>query len=120
MIDFSLEPVGENGDIISVSVTGDLDAANCDYLLQCVEGQIEDGYTKLILDCQHLEYISSMGLGMLIRVHSRMKNLGGDVKLARLHGTVAEILRLVKLDRIFHLYSSVEEAAAAFGETVPE
>lgn len=117
MLDFSYKSVGENADIMSLAITGDLTADNCDYLLQCVESQIDDGYQKLILNCDGLSYISSMGLGMLVRVHSRMKKLGGDVKLANLHGKVAEIFHLVKLDRVFQIYPTVEEAAASFGET---
>ena len=117
MLDYSYEPVGENGDIMSLAITGDLTAENCDYLLKCIESQIEDGYDKLILNCEDLSYISSLGLGMLVRVHSRMKKIGGDVRLANLHGTVAEIFRVVKLDRVFQIYPTVEEAAASFDET---
>jgi len=116
MLDFSYERIGKDEDIICIPISGSLNADNCDYLLDCVEGRIEAGHHKLILDCDGLSYISSMGLGMLVRVHSRMKKVGGDVKLANLHGTVAEILQLVKLDRVFHIYRSVDEAVASFGE----
>ena len=116
MLDFSYEPVGENSDLMALAIKGDLTADNCDYLLKCVESQVEDGYQKLILNCDGLSYISSMGLGMLVRVHSRMKKIGGDVKLANLHGTVAEIFRMMKLDRLFRIYPSVEAAAASYAE----
>jgi anti-anti-sigma factor len=56
-----------------------------------------------------------MGLGMLVRVNSRMKKLGGDVKLAAVHGTVAQILGVVGLNRLFQIYSTVDEAIAAHG-----
>ena len=97
------------------ALSGKLDAFHCDYLLKCVEHQIEEGYKKLILDCHGLEFISSMGLGMLMRVHARMKKLGGDVKLARVHGVVASAITLVRLDRALHMYPTVEEAVAAHG-----
>ena len=96
-------------------LSGRLDAFHCDYLLSCVEHQIEDGRKKLILDCKDLEFISSMGLAMLIRAHAKMKKLGGDVKLAGVGGLVASTLSLVGLDRVFHLYPTVEEAVAAYG-----
>ena len=90
MLDFYYEPVGEKGDIISVVVSGSLDAENCEYLLDCVESQIKDGYKKLILDCDGLTHISSIGLGMLVRVNSRMKKIGGDVKITGVKGAVAQ------------------------------
>ncbi len=114
MLNFTYERIGENKEIICIPISGSLDAENCEYLLECVVGRIEAGHTKLILDCNDLDYISSMGLGMLVRVNSRMKKIGGDVKLANLHSTAAKILRLVRLDSVFQIYPSVEEALAAF------
>ena len=115
MADFDYEWLGKDGDIVSVVLSGKLDAFYCDYVLKCVEHQIEEGYKKLILDCNDLEFISSLGLGMLMRVHARMKKLGGDVKLARVHGVVASAITLVHLDRVLHMYPTVEEAVAAHG-----
>lgn len=117
MLDFTYEPLGEEGDIICFPLTGSLNAENCDFLFDCIEGRIEAGYTRLILNCEGLSYISSLGLGMLVRVHSRMKRIGGDVKLAHLDGAVGKILHLIRLDRVLQIYPSVEEAAASFGES---
>ena len=115
MIDFYYETAGKNEDMVTVVLSGNLDADNCEYLLTCVENQIKSGYQKLILDCGQLTYISSMGLGMLVRVNSRMKKVGGEVKLAALNTTVSKIVSLVGLDRVFHLYPTVEDAIAAHG-----
>ena len=115
MVDFHYQDCGENRDIVSVVVSGKLDAFHCDYLLKCVEHQIEEGYKKLILDCTDLEFISSMGLGMLLRVHARMKKHGGDVKLAGVHGVAANLISFVHLDGILQMYPTVEEAIAAHG-----
>lgn len=115
MFDFRYETVGQNKDILAVVLTGRLDEANCNYLLDCVADEILEGRTKLILDCGQLEYISSMGIGMLVRVNARMKKLGGDVKLAAVHGAVAQILTVVALNRVFQLYPTVEDAIAAHG-----
>ena len=95
-------------------LSGKLDEVGCDYLLSCVENRIENGYTKIILDCDKLAYISSMGLGMLVRVHSRMKKHGGDVKLASVHGVVADLLSMVRLDKVLEIYPSVGEAIVAY------
>jgi anti-anti-sigma factor len=115
MFNFRYEKVGENRDIVAVVLTGTLDENNCDYLLNCVEDEILEGRTKLILDCGQLTYISSMGLGMLVRVNSRMKKIGGDVKLAAVHGAVAQVMSVVGLSRIFQIYPTVGEAIAAHG-----
>lgn len=115
MLDFSYRAVGPDENICCIDLSGELTAENCDYLLKCVESQIEEGYKKLILDCQQLTYITSMGLGMLVRVNSRMKKIGGDVRLANLHGTGADILKLVGLHKIFQIYDNVDDAVKAEG-----
>ncbi|MCE9604682.1 MAG: STAS domain-containing protein [Planctomycetia bacterium] len=113
MFNFEYEKVGKNGDILAVVLFGTIDETNYEYLLKCVAEEILDGSKKLILNCEQLTYISSMGLGMLVRVHSRMRKLGGDVKLAAVHNTVAQILSVVGLNKLFHIYPTVEAAIAS-------
>jgi anti-sigma B factor antagonist len=115
MADFYYHACGKNKDIVSVVVSGKLDAFHCDYLLNCVEHQIEGGHKKLILDCSELNFISSKGLGMLVRVHARMKKHGGDVKLAGVRGAAASLISVVHLNKAFEMYPTVEEAIAAHG-----
>ncbi|HEY1380172.1 MAG TPA: STAS domain-containing protein [Gemmataceae bacterium] len=115
MFDFRYEKVGKNQDIVAVVLSGILDEGTSTYLLGCVEDEILEGRKKLILDCGQITFISSMGLGTLIRVNSRMKKIGGDVKLAAVPGAVAEVMRVVGLHRIFEIYPTVEDAIAAHG-----
>ena len=77
-------------------------------------GEIEEGNRKIVIDCRNIEFISSLGLGMLVRAHSRMKKVGGDVKLARLSNLVADLLSTVALDKVFHLYPTVRDACASY------
>ena len=46
MTDFYYSELGKNKDIISVVLSGRLDAEQCDYVLHCVQKQIEEGYTN--------------------------------------------------------------------------
>jgi anti-anti-sigma regulatory factor len=39
-----------------------------------------------------------------------MKKLGGDVRLVGVSGLVADVVRVVKLDKILQIYDTVEEA----------
>ena len=115
MFDFRYETVGKDKDILKVVVSGSLDESNANYLLDCVKDTVLEGRTKVVLDCSQLTYISSMGLGVLARVHSRMKKIGGDVNLAGIQGPVASVMELVKFSRLFHFYPTVEDAIAAHG-----
>src|SRR5436190_3765916 len=113
MFDFHHERVGKNQDIVSVALSGILDESSSKYLLGCVGDEILEGRKKMILDCGQVIFISSMGLGTLVRVRSRMQKIGGDVKIASVPAAVAEVMRVVGLDQIFQIYPSVDHAIAA-------
>lgn len=115
MINFRSYKLENDSAVDVVELTGSLDTEACEYFFSCVEELIESGNDKLIIDCHGVDYVSSLGLGMLMRTHSRMKKRGGDVKLARIEKAVADIFAAVGFDRILQLYGSVDEAHQSFG-----
>jgi len=114
MIDFDSYKTGEDDEILVMKVSGKLDNETSLYFFDCVESEIEDGSTKIVLDFEELGHISSLGLGMLVRVHSRMKSQGGDVKFAHIRGVAAEVVGAIGLNKLFHFHATVEEACQAF------
>ncbi|MGI9470300.1 MAG: STAS domain-containing protein [Rubripirellula sp.] len=116
MLDFHYKTLGENDEVLLFVLSGNLDTTQCEYLYNVIGKEIRKGQEKLILDCHDLGYISSMGLAMMLRVHAKMRKIGGDVKLAGVNGTVADVIRLVKLDRILQLYDTVDEAIESIEE----
>jgi anti-sigma B factor antagonist len=112
MIDYQTYKAGENDEVLVIEVGGRLDTMSSDYLLDCVKAQTERGARKIVLDCSNLDYVSSMGLAALIRANSRMKELGGSVALVQVPGLVADVVRIAHLDKLFNIYSTVEEATA--------
>lgn len=115
MLNLRHEKAGLNKDIVRVILAGILEESNCKHLLDYAEEQIRGGCKKLILDCGQISFISSMGLGTLVRINTRMKKTGGDVKLAALQSPVAEVLRVSGLHLIFETYPTSDDAIAAFG-----
>ncbi len=112
MIDYETYRTGAHDEILVLELTGRLDTHSSDFLVSCLGGHIKNGTSKIILDCGDLEHVTSIGLGALVRIHSRLKGDGGEVKLARVEGVVADVLRIVHFDRLFNIYPSVEEASA--------
>ena len=113
MIDYITYTTGENDDVFVLELTGRLHEKTATFLFDCVDGHIQRGHKKLILDCGDLEHIVSAGLGTLVRIHFRLKEKGGQVQLVRVHGVVADILRIVHFEKLFHMHDSVEEAVAS-------
>ena len=101
-------------DVLVIEATGKLDTVTADFMLDCIQGLIEKGDTKIVIDCENLDLITSFGLGMLVRANKRMKDKGGMIAIANAHGVVAESLRIVHFDRLFNMYPNVEQAATSF------
>lgn len=69
---------------------------------------------RVVMDLKKLLFIDSSGVGALVNALSTAKNAGGDIKLANVPAQVKSVFEVVRLDKLFTAYPSVEEAVAAF------
>jgi anti-sigma B factor antagonist len=56
-----------------------------------------------IVDCGRLEYISSAGLGVLLKVQKRLQMVDEGLTLANLNNHIVDVFRYAGLDRIFKI-----------------
>jgi anti-sigma B factor antagonist len=103
-----------DGDVLILNADGGLAAVTAEDFVGELERAIELGCRKLIVDCGRLTYISSYGLGVLVRLHKKLAAKGGDVKLANVSGTVPRILSMTRLNKIFEIYENLDDARLAF------
>jgi anti-anti-sigma factor len=54
-----------------------------------------------IIDFKELEYISSAGIGSLLKTYIRLKESGNTLKLVNLSKHVSEVIRYSGLDKVF-------------------
>jgi len=101
-------------DVLIIAADGGLDRHTSKEFAERILELIEGGITKIIIDCAKLTYISSWGLGVLLRLHKRAKNAGGEVKIANVHSRIVEILNLTHLNKIFGVYPDVNRARLDF------
>jgi anti-sigma B factor antagonist len=101
-------------DILVLMPVGDLDSATTPEFNAEIEKHLANGCSKIIIDCRKLGYISSLGIGSLVTLKTRLTRKGGDVKLSTLLGPVAKLVRLVRLDKILDIYGDLEFARQSF------
>lgn len=101
-------------DVLIIAADGGIDSHNANEFLENLAKVFDAGIHKVIVDCSELRYISSYGVGVLIRLHKKLAQRGGQVKLAAVQGPLFTILRILRLDTVFHIYPSVERAREAF------
>jgi anti-sigma B factor antagonist len=81
---------------------------------------VDAGARKLVLDLSRVDFIDSSGLGALVSTLKRIKQLttAGDVRLAHVTPPVLAVLEIIRLNRVFHAYPTVEDARRSFVATV--
>jgi anti-anti-sigma factor len=62
------------------------------------------GYSRLVrLDLSGTNYLDSSGVGWLLTCHKRMRQAGGKLTLHAPHPIVANVLKILKLERVFDI-----------------
>ena len=103
-----------DGDILAIVLCGDLDSTTAPEFTRQIQEHLDAGHSKIIVDCRNLAYISSLGIGSLITLQTRVKRRGGEVKLAAVFGPVMEVLRLMRIDKLLNIYGDLEFARKSF------
>ncbi len=67
------------------------------------------GYRWLVIDMQQVTFMSSMGIGMLVDARSRAAGLKMKVILANVTGDLDQLLRMVKLDKVFSICTTEKQ-----------
>ena len=102
--------------VLIMSADGGLNADTAADFVNQLEDLIDYGVKKMIIDCTNLTYISSYGIGVLVRLHNRMQKYGGHVKFASPPSVVLHALTLTRLSKLFEIYADVNQARLAFRE----
>jgi len=68
------------------------------------------GKTRFVLELSELRYMNSSGLNVLVSVLTKARNSGGEVVVCNLNKKVKDLLVITKLDTIFHILPTVEDA----------
>jgi len=87
-----------------VIVIGRLDAAEARKAQEFLDG-IENPRE---LDCALLEYISSAGLGILLRTQKRVMAKGGGLRLVNVSNHIRDVFRYSGFDKIFVIVGAAD------------
>ena len=101
-------------DITIVEVEGQLIVGNRQELKQRVLDECEAGARKVLVDFTRTGYIDSSGLGVLVSLAKRLREDGGELRLANLNDDLRTLFELTKLDTLFPISDSRERALESF------
>ncbi len=106
--------VSKQGEVCIIEVEGQLIVGNRQELKQRVLDEAEGGARKILVDFARTGYIDSSGLGVLVSLAKRLRELGGDLRLANLNDDLQTLFELTKLDTLFQIADTRERALEGF------
>ena len=104
----------ESGDVRVLSFQGNLDTNTSPDAESEINGLIDGGAQKLLVNFEKLDYISSAGLRVLLATAKKLKASGGDLKICCLNQTVQEVFDISGFATILSVTSTEEEALGSF------
>lgn len=87
-------------DYTELKIEGRLDAYWADHLSKEMDLTIREGSHHLILDLSDLEYISSAGIGILIKYDIILSEMNGSFSVSLISEPVKKVLDLIGLDEV--------------------
>jgi anti-sigma B factor antagonist len=75
---------------------------------------LETDRPRVVLDCSGLWHVDSAGIEILLQTIDAAMKRDGDVKLAAVSPASAAIMELMRVDRLFEIFDTAEEATRSF------
>jgi anti-sigma B factor antagonist len=109
-MDFQLSEQQLSEKTMQLTLSGRLTAATAPQLRDKIAQLVESRRAELIFDLSTLNFLDSSGLASIVSGLKSTREHGGWLKLVAPTSQVSDIFKLTKLDRVFDIFSSVEEA----------
>ena len=104
----------KENDIMIYSVEGDIDINSSPDIRKAFDKTVNSKIMKVIVNLTGVSYIDSSGLATLVEMLKRAKVYGGKLRLTNLAAKVKSLFEITKLERLFDIYDTEEEAKADF------
>jgi anti-sigma B factor antagonist len=97
-----------------VRVEGQLIVGNRQELKDLIQRSLDAGARRLLIDFSRTGYIDSSGLGALVSINKRIREAGGELRLSGLNEDLRSLFELTKLDTLFAIAETPQQALASF------
>jgi anti-sigma B factor antagonist len=75
---------------------------------------LKENVHKIIFDVKGITMLDSTGVGILVVSQAKIKKDGGELRIAGASGVVEDIMKMTSLDKLVHMYPTVDAAAENF------
>jgi anti-anti-sigma factor len=112
----AIHVTGSDDGIGVVAVEGRIDTATARSVEQAINGLLDTGVQRVVVDFSNVTYVASAGIRALILAQRRAQQFagGGGIQLAALTPNVQEIFSIAGLEQMFKFHKTVDDARASF------
>jgi anti-sigma B factor antagonist len=93
-----------------IAIVGEIDASSSIELDLAIAKSVGEGFKKILVDCQALEYISSAGLGVFMSYIEELKDKGISFVLFGMKERVLNTFSILGLADLLNIRDSKQEA----------
>ena len=104
----------KQNDIVICAVKGDIDINSSPSIRKGFDELTKSQEKKIAINLEGVSYIDSSGLATLVEVLKKTKAYGGKLRLCNLADKVKGLFEITKLDKIFDIYNTAQEATSNF------
>ena len=101
-------------DVKVLGFEGSLDTQTSPTAEMQLTQMIEQGETKIVVNLEKLNYISSAGLRVLLAAAKKLRTTGGELRICSLSELVAEVLDISGFDMILPISATETDALEGF------
>ena len=69
---------------------------------------------RILINFENVEHLSSAALGTLITINNKVRQKGGQLRLANIDSKIYEVFVITKLNKLFQVHESTAKARASF------
>src|SRR5215470_4949569 len=88
------------GEVLELKIQGRVDGYWADHLSAAVDQEIRQGHHHIQLDLSQVGFLSSAGIGTLVRLYKDLKSIQGSFVISNCSRTVLKVLQLSKLEDV--------------------
>ncbi len=106
--------VSDAGEIKVVRIEGKLDTQSSPHAQAQLTQLIDQGATKLVVNFEKLDYISSAGLDILLKAAKQLEGNSGELRICSLNEFVQEVFEISGFNTILSVFNSESDALSRF------
>ena len=100
-------------DVLILGAKGELDVYSAHDFKDPLMEAVSEKQRKIVIDLSKVTFIDSTGLGILVNAAKHLRSHNGKMVLVIKEDGIDQVFRITKLDQIFKIYQTQEEAIAS-------